>query len=123
MLRNSWGKANERQLLGLPSVAVTFGSNSTETTKKEVLKSLASVFDTLGVASPRRLVGKMIYIEGCEQHLQWDAVLPETAGNNRKSSRKACLMKSKFSAEEPFQGIDSHMFGNTNGTGMVALLQ
>lgn len=67
MLRNSWGKANERQLLGLPSVAVTFGSNSTETTKKEVLKSFASVFDTLGVASPRRLVGKMIYIEGCEQ--------------------------------------------------------
>lgn len=43
----------------------TIAVTSTETTKKEVLKSLASVFDPLGVANPRRLVGKMIYREGC----------------------------------------------------------
>ena len=48
-----------------------------ETSKREVLKSLASVFDPLGVASPTTLVGKMIRREACEHHLQSDAELRE----------------------------------------------
>ena len=62
-------KPNEAKLLGLPwnkredTLAVSFKGDSAGTTKREVLKSLASVFDPLGVASPIVLIGKRIYRE------------------------------------------------------------
>ena len=76
-------KPNEAKLLRLPwskeedTLAVTFTSDSTQKMKRKALKSLESVFDPLGVASSTTMAGKMIYREACEQHLQWDAVLPE----------------------------------------------
>ena len=76
-------KPNEGKLLGLPwnkkedTLAVSFKGDSAGTTKREVLKSVASVFDPLGVASPTVLVGKRISREACDQRLPWDAVLPE----------------------------------------------
>ena len=88
-------KPNEAELLGLPwnkwedTLAVSFKGDSAETTKGEVLKSLASVFDLLGVASPTVLVGKRIYREACDQYLPWDAVLPEKLAKQRDNFRKS----------------------------------
>ena len=76
-------KPDEAKLLGLPwnkkedTLAVTFTRDSAETSKREMFKNLASMFDPLGVASPIQLVGNMIYREACEQHLSWDAEIPE----------------------------------------------
>ena len=76
-------KTNEAKLLGLPwdkvedTLAVTFSGDSHEATKRDVLRSLASIYDPLGVASPVTLVGKMVFREACDRHLPWDAVLPK----------------------------------------------
>ena len=64
-------KPNEAKLLGLPwnkredTLVVSFKRDFVGTTKREALKSLASVFDPLGVASPTVLVRKRICREAC----------------------------------------------------------
>ena len=74
-------KPSETKLLGLSwdkvqdSLAVTFPKGPIETTKRELLKGLASVFYPLGVASPIALVGKVILREVCDNHCPWDAPL------------------------------------------------
>ena len=73
-------KTNVAKLPGLPwdkvedTLAVTF---SDKATKRDVLRSLASIYDPLGVASLVILVGKMVFREACDRHLPCDAVLPK----------------------------------------------
>ena len=96
-------KPNEGKLLGLPwnkkedSLAVSFKGDSAGTTKREVLKSVASVFDPLGVASPTVLVGKRISREACDQRLPWDAVLPEQLDKQWDNIRKSLPDEVKIS--------------------------
>ena len=65
-------KTNETKLLGLPwdkvedTLAVTFSGDSHEATKRDVLRSLASIYYPLEVASPVTLVGKMVFREACD---------------------------------------------------------
>ena len=73
-------KTDEAKILGLPwdkvedTLAVTFSGDSHEATKRDVLRSLASIYDPLGVASPVTLVGKhvtdaflgMLFFQGTE---------------------------------------------------------
>ena len=124
-------KPNEAKLLGLPwnkeedTLAVTFTRDSAETSKREVSKSLASVFDPLGVASPTQLVGKMIYREAYEQHLPSDAELPEKLEKQWGKLKKSVpdevrIPRSLARAKEPVQAIDLHVFGDTSGTGTAA---
>ena len=121
-------KPNEAKLLGFPwnkredTLAVSFKGDSAGTTKREVLKSLASVFDPLGVASPTVLVGKRIYREACDQRLPWDAVLPEKLDKQWDNFRKSLpdevkIPRSLASAKEPVRGIDLQVFSDTSGTG------
>ena len=76
-------KPGETKLLGLPwnktkdSIAVTFPAPPIETTKREMLRFLASVYDPLGLASPTTLVGKLLYREVCDQRLSWDGKVSE----------------------------------------------
>ena len=124
-------KPDEAKLLGLPwnkredTLAVSFKGDFVGTTKREVLKSLASVFDPLGVASLTVLVGKRIYREACDQRLPWDAVLPEKLDKQLDNFRKSLpdevkIPRSLAPAKEPVQAIDLHVFGDTNGTGTAA---
>ena len=124
-------KPNEAKLLGLPwnkeedTLAVTFPEGPSETTKREVLRGLASVYDPLGVASPTALVGKMIYRETCDQHLPWDAVLPLKLSKQWDKFKKRLPSEVKVpcslaKAHEPVQAIDLHVFGDTSGTGTAA---
>ena len=76
-------KTNEAKLLRLPwdsveeTLAMTFSGDSHQATKREVLRSLAPIYDPLGVASPVTLVRKMVFRKACDQHLPWDATLPK----------------------------------------------
>ena len=76
-----------------------------------MLKSLASVFDPLGVASPTQLVGKMIYNDLPEKlKKQW--------GKFKKSlPDEVTIPRSLATVKEPVQAIDLHVFGDTSGTG------
>ena len=56
---------------------MTFSGDSQKVTEREELRSLASIYNRLGVGSPLTLVGKMVFRESCNRHLPWDAVLPK----------------------------------------------
>ena len=47
------------------TLAATLSGVSQEATKREVLRSLASKYDPLGVARLITLVGKMVFRQGC----------------------------------------------------------
>ena len=97
-------KPNEAKLLGLPwnkrknTLVVSFKRDFAGTTKREVLKSLASVFDPLGVASPtvwsergsieKHVTNLSLGMQCCQRN--WT--------NSGTISGKACLMRSKFLA-------------------------
>ena len=121
-------KPNEAKLLELPwnkeedTLAVTFTRDSAETSKREVLKSLASVLDPLGVASPTTLVGNMIYREACEQNLLWDAESPEKLEKHWAKFKKSLPDEVRFprslaTAKEPVHATDLQVFGDASGTG------
>ena len=54
------------------TIAVVFPTPLLEPTKRELLESLARIYDPLGVASPTILAGKLLYREVCDSHLAWD---------------------------------------------------
>ena len=72
---------NESKVLGLPwdkdtdTLTVNFPKSETATTKKEVLRNLAKVYDSLDLATPLTLQGKLIYREICNHKVPWDAQL------------------------------------------------
>ena len=72
---------NESKVLGLPwdkemdTLTVNFPKSETATSKREVLKNLAKVYDPLGLATPLTLQGKLIYREICNLKVPWDAQL------------------------------------------------
>lgn len=70
---------NESKVLGLPwdkemdTLTVNFPKSETATSKREVLRNLAKVYDPLGLATPLTLQGKLIYREICNLKVPWDA--------------------------------------------------
>ena len=48
---------------------MTFSGDSQKVTEREEQRSLASIYNRLGVGSPLTLLGKMFYRESCNQHL------------------------------------------------------
>ena len=71
----------DSKVLGLPwdkttdTLTVPFPQGETPSTKREVLKQLAKIYDPLGLVTPLTLQGKMIYRDICNQKLPWDAEL------------------------------------------------
>ena len=57
------------------TLTVTFPQDEIPSTKRELLKKLAKVYDPLGLTSALTLQGKLIYQDICNQKLPWDAQL------------------------------------------------
>ena len=70
-------KAGETKMLGMgwkrtdDTLDVTFPDPYEQVTKRGILRSLASVFDPLGLVSPVTLTGILIYRDACDQKLPW----------------------------------------------------
>ena len=45
-------------------------------TKKNILNELTSVYDPIGLISPRHLIGQILYREVCDLKIPWDEVVP-----------------------------------------------
>ena len=61
------------------TIAVVFSTQPLEPTKRELLGSLARIYDPLGLASPTILAGKVLYGEVCDSRLAWDKALSGVA--------------------------------------------
>ena len=78
LLGLQWNKAED-------TITVTFPECEETPTKQIVLRTMARVYDSLGMAAPVTLVRKEIYHEICDRKLPWDEELSpdlRNAGEN-----------------------------------------
>ena len=119
-------KAGETKMLGMvwnktdDTLGVTFPEPCEQVTKRGILRSLASVFDLLGLMSSVTLTGKLIYRDACDQKLPWDTQLPENLLKRwRKWERElpeiTVVPRSLSCFRKP---IDVHSFGDASGVGV-----
>ena len=66
----------QRERYHQSTISVSFLSESTEPTKREILSKVAKIYDPLGLVSPITLGGKFPYCDICDAKLAWDAKLP-----------------------------------------------
>ena len=124
-------KQGETKLLGMPwnkeedTIAVTFPSPLEQPTKRDLLGSLARIYDPLGLVSPTTLTGKMLYRDVCDSRIAWDKTLPRLL-LNRWTAWKNCLPekveipRSLAKYQEETEAIDLHGFGDASGKGVSA---
>ena len=117
LLGLKWDKAADRLLLVFPR-------NECATTKREVLRQLAKVYDPLGLASPTTLLGKLIFRDICDSKIAWDA--PLTKELRRRWERYEHSLPQQVSTSRPLAphhqpttSVELHAFGDAsiNGVG------
>ena len=121
---------NESSLLGLnwdkaaDRLSVVFPRNECGTTKREVLRQMAKVYDPLGLASPTTLLGKLIFRDICDSKIAWDT--PLTKELRRRWERYEHSLPQQVSTprplaphHQPTTSVELHAFGDAsiNGVG------
>ncbi len=124
---------NETKLLGLSwnksddTLSVSFPKKPVDTTKREILRFLASIYDPLGIVSPVTLVGKMIFRDVCDRHLAWDEKISDNIGQQwlrflNRLPEMVYLPRSIPRFREPIDEIELHAFGDASGSGIAAVV-
>ena len=121
-------KPGETKLLGMlwdkekDTIAVVFPTPLLEPTKRELLESLARIYDPLGVASPTILAGKLLYREVCDSHLAWDKAFSGVALDKwmKILPDKVKIPRSLAQHQERIVGIDLHGFGDASNKGVTS---
>ena len=76
-------KTSETKLLGVgwnkasDNLSLTFPEKELMSTKRIVLRTIAKIYDPLGIASPLLLTAKLIFRDICERKIPWDIELPD----------------------------------------------
>ena len=125
-------KPSESKLLGLKwdkttdTISVEFPARTPATTKRELLASLARIYDPLGLVSPITLQGKLVFRDVCDSRIGWDSNLPDNLQKRWLKFEKS--LPERISIPRPLapyhQPVDSaelHVFGDasTEGVGTV----
>ena len=124
-------KPGETKLLGMPwekekdTIAVVFPTQPLEPIKRELLGSLARIYDPLGLASPIILEGKVLYREVCDSRLAWDKALSGIALDKWNAWKKILpdkveIPRSLAQHQERIVCIDLHGFGDASNKGVAS---
>ena len=126
---------NESKLLGVKwnkdedTIAVQFPTTDLDTshtaTKREVLATLAKVYDPLGLASPTTLQGKQIYCDVCDVKASWDVPIPDSVKSRWEKWKES--LPAEVNTQRPLapyhEQVDSfelHAFGDASAIGVGA---
>ena len=120
---------NESSVLGLKwnkaadTLSVEFPRNERATTKREVLRQLARVYDPLGRASPTTLLGKFIFRDICDSKIAWDTPLSEDL--HRRWAKYEHSLPQHVSTprplaphHQPTTSVELHTFGDASVNGV-----
>ena len=115
---------NETKLLGLnwnkrkDTLTFSFNKETRPVTKRDVLHTVNSIYDPLGLIEPLRIFGKHLYREACDLERCWDKILPPEFQKQWKKWMgrldNICIPRSITTVLEPIQWIDLHMFGDSS---------
>ena len=81
---------NKTKLLGLSwdkrkdTLTFTFNKEIKPVTKQDVLHTVNSIYDPLGLIEPLKIIGKHLYRDACDIERRWDKVLPPEFQNQWK---------------------------------------
>ena len=126
---------NESKLLGVKwnkdedTIAVQFPTTDSDTshtaTKREVLATLAKVYDPLGLASPTTPQGKQIYCDVCDVKASWDVPIPDSVKSRWEKWKES--LPAEVNTQRPLapyhEQVDSfelHAFGDASAIGVGA---
>ena len=62
--------------------SVKLMSNYSSVTKRQILSSVASIYDPIGLCSPALMSGKRLFQEACRLNVSWDDELPDKLKNS-----------------------------------------
>jgi hypothetical protein len=112
-------KPSESKLLGLKwdktadTISVEFPAGTPATTKRELLASLARIYDPLGLASPLTLQGKLVFRDVCDSKIGWDHDLPEHLQKRwLKFEKSRANRRSKTTRTSPSTSRSAASLGN-----------
>ena len=124
-------KSTETKILGLhwdkqrDTYRVEIPTESQRLTKRNVLKTLASIYDPLGFISPVLLVGKILYRNLCELKIPWDKEIPNDIESKWIKWVKSLNLKVEIpraitisTGEITF--IDIHVFSDASSNGVCS---
>ena len=107
------------------TISIPISNEEASTTKRGVLTKVAKIYDSLGLASPLSLTGKMLYREACNLKCTWDQALPIDLGKRwkrweRELPERVTTVRSLAKYQEPVTSITLHAFGGASGNGVAA---
>ena len=122
LLRVKWNKDED-------TIAVQFPTTDSDTshtaTKREVLATLAKVYDPLGLVSPTTPQGKQIYCDVCDVKASWDVPIPDSVKSRWEKWKES--LPAEVNTQRPLapyhEQVDSfelHAFGDVSAIGVGA---
>ena len=103
--------------------SVTLKTTQKKTTKRGVLSQLASIYDTLGLASPTSLIRKQLYHDICDNKTPWDTQLPESLVKrwrdwNSTLREDLVVPRALTPYHQPISQLTLHAFGDPSVNGV-----
>ena len=118
--------SGESSLLGLKwdklrdFLSVTVPTEKADNTKRVILAKIARIYDPLGVASPLRLCGKLLYRDACNLRIGWDGQLPsDLADKWARSPERITFVRALIQYQEPISSISLHVFEDASEVGVA----
>ena len=126
-------KQTEVKLLGVgwnkdeDTLVVTIPQHEEISTKRTVLRTIAKVYDPLGIVSPILLTAKILFRDICDRKLSWDGNLPDDLLKRWQNWTRNLPTEVKIPRSIPLRksditGIELHGFADASLNGCAAVI-
>ena len=111
----NWDKQRDTFRVEIPT-------ESQRLTKRNILKTLASIYDPLGFISPVLLIGKILFRNLCDLRIPWDNEIPQEIEIKWVKSVNGLNIKAEIprsiSIRETITNINIHLFSDASNNGV-----
>ena len=114
----NWDKQRDTFIVEIPTESQCL-------TKRNILKTLASIYDPLGFISHVLLIGKILFRNVCDLRIRWDNEIPQEIENKWVKWVNSLNIKIEIprsiSIRETMTNIDIHLFSDASINGVCTV--